>query len=254
MATPQGNTDPEKVTQDVAMPATEQQTPDAVTPTETVETQTTEGKDAQGLPEGVKERTAREFEKLREQLREERTRREYFEGVFTSMNTPQPQTPQPVYDPETGLINENVVTQAQLQAQEAIQRAQRAEASVAQYLYEQEQKEAYAKHPELADELFATQAQGLMYHSQVNPDKYGGRQLSLGEAASYLKSIQKPIAEKTKAQVQKETLESLAPKEQASLEATGEARSLPEDDQTLVYESRRGNQDALAVRLSKIPR
>lgn len=251
MATQEGTNEAENATQLPAMPTGEQQTTDPVQPTEAVETQTSEVTDESGLPSDAKERTREQFEKIQSQLREERTRREYYESVFNTMNTPKVETP-PVYDPESGLINEKVLTDLQRQTQEANARAQRAESMASSYIAQQEERDAYTSHPELSEKSFMAQTRGIMYDSQVNPQEYG-KQFSLKEAADYLKSATAPV----KAQAQKEVLEQIASKEQATLEAagTGGRTSTPDgDEEQLVYDSRRGNVDALAARLSKIPR
>lgn len=253
MTTQDGINEAQNETAQPAMPAGEQKTPDDGTSTEAVETQTSEDKDASGLPDQASARTREQFEKIQGQLREERTRREYYEGVFNSMNAPKVELPS-VYDTETGLVNEQVLTDLQRQTLEANNRAARAETAVSNLITQQEEKEAYTSHPELSDQSFYKQARGIMYDSQVNPQDYG-KQLSMKEAADVLKGFNKPTVDK--AQAQKEVLEQLASKEQATLEATGNGgrTSTSEgDEEQLVYDSRRGSVDALAARLSKIPR
>ncbi len=254
MATQEGTNEVENETQQSAMPTENQQTTDTVQPTEAVETQTSEVKDESGLPSEASERTRREFEKLQGQLREERTRKEYYESVFNSMNAPKVELPT-VYDPETGLVNERVFTDVQRQVAEANARATRAETMASSYVAQQEERDAYSSHPELSDKSFFAQTRGIMYDSQVNPQEYG-KQFTLKEAADYLKNTTKP-SDKAKAQAQKEVLEQIATKDQATLEAagTGGRTSTSEgDEEQLRYDSRRGNVDALAARLSKIPR
>ena len=250
MATPQGTLDPETVTQDAAMPTADQQTTETVTPDGTAQA-TPASKDVSGLPDEASERTKREFEKLRDDLRTEKTKREYYEGVFSSINQPAQTAPQ-VFDPETGLINERYVSELDLR----LQQAERAAQGYQQFMYQKEEEDAYSTHPELKDDVFKAQAEGIMYHSQVNPGKYGA-QFSLKDAATYLKTITKPMNDSIKADAQKEAIEQIAPKEQAALEATGGRNVQPASDddgyEELRYRSRRGDQDALAARLHKIP-
>ena len=249
-----GTNEEVKETPQSPMPSEEQKTTGSEQQLDEAQAQSTV-KDEQGLPDDASERTRRNFERLTDQLREERTRREYFESVFTQMNAPKPVAPTPVYDPATGLINENVLTDVQRRAQEAEERARRAEAAVSNFQHQQEERDAYTSHPELKDESFKAQAEGIMYHSQVNPQKYGA-QFNLNQAATYLKGLTKPQADKVKAQAQKEALETIEPKEQASLTAEG-GNVKPEvgDDEleALRYRSRRGDIHALAERLHKVP-
>lgn len=255
MATPTGINEPVKETQESPMPSEEQKTTESAQQVEDQKSQTPV-KDESGLPDTASERTRREFEKLQDKLREERTRREYFEGVFNSMNTPKPEPETPVYDPNTGLINETALEQSRNEAREAKKRAIRAEQAVQNYLYQQEQREADTNHPELKDESFRAQAEGIMYHSQVNPERYG-KQLNLNEAATYLKGLTKKQTEKVTAEAQKDALERIEPKEQASLAAEGgNVRSTDTGDvelEDLRYRSRRGDIHALAERLHKVP-
>ena len=132
------NEQPESKTQESPMPSDEQKIdqPSEVDTTsqETEEVGSTEsGEDT--LPDNTSDRTRDQFDKLRNQLREERSRREYLEGVYQSMQTQkQEQVPeQPIYDPETGLLNEQALTDIQKRALAAEQRAERAEQSVKQY-------------------------------------------------------------------------------------------------------------------------
>lgn len=255
MATPQGINDADKDNQLSPMPSEDQKTTDQEQQVEGQKPQAPV-KDESGLPDSASERTRREFEKLQDKLREERTRREYFEGVYNTLNAPKPEPEAPVYDPNTGLINETALEQSRREAREAKERALRAEQAVNSYLYQQEEREANVNHPELKDEGFKAQAEGIMYHSQVNPDRYG-KQLNLNEAANYLKGLTKKQAEKVTAQAQKDALESIAPKEQASLAAEGgnvkSTESADYDYEQLRYRSRRNDIDAIAQRLNKIP-
>lgn len=255
MATPTGINEADKENQQSPMPSEEQKTTETVQQAEDQKSQTPV-KDESGLPDTASERTRREFEKLQDKLREERTRREYFEGVFNSMNTPKAEPEIPVYDPNTGLINETALEQSRRESREAKERAARAELAVQNYLYQQEERDAYSTHPELKDEGFKAQAEGIMYHSQVNPDRYG-KQFNLNEAATYLKGLTKKQTEKVTAEAQKDALERIEPKEQASLAAEGgNVRTTDTGDaelEDLRYRSRRGDQHALAQRLHRVP-
>ncbi len=84
------------------------------------ETQVAEPEEPQ-LPEGVKERTSEEFDKLKAKLRDERSRRLYLENVYQQIQQPQQrvEVPPQLYDPATGLLNEKAFTDLQAQTQDA---------------------------------------------------------------------------------------------------------------------------------------
>ena len=253
--TDEAQQNPVNDTQDAAMPTADQQTTNVVTSgTDAPKEVTVQDKDTSGLPDEVKDRTKREFEKIKDQLREERVRREYLEASFQAMQTPHPD-PTPFVDPITGFVNEQALAEVQQRAQTADERAKRAEATVQQYMYQQEERDAYQAHPELKDKTFMNQARGIMYDSQVNPQEYG-KQLSIKEAADYLKSLTAPVTEQAKAEGSKEALEQITPKEQASFAAEGSrgVSDSGDDLEQLQYRSRRGDVDALAERLKNVPR
>lgn len=261
------NEQPESKTQESPMPSDEQKIdqPSEVDTTsqETEEVGSTEsGEDT--LPDNTSDRTRDQFDKLRNQLREERSRREYLEGVYQSMQTQkQEQVPeQPIYDPETGLLNEQALTDIQKRALAAEQRAERAEQSVKQYQYDQENKETFKEYPELDPSNTKTfnkkmhvATRQILLDSMVNPQDYKNKQLSFREAAAIAKTQLPGAIENAKKEGAKEAMEQLSPKEQASLDAVGSPSRRNEalgnlDD--LRKRTRRGDSQATIERMKRI--
>ena len=255
--TVRANDEPVKDTQESAMPTEEQQTTEALPDKPEVEVL-----EDKVLPDEAKERTKREFDKLREQLREERARREYMETVFNTIQTPKADKVEspPLYDRETGMLNEQVLTDVQQRALQAEERAKQAEASIVRYMDEVERREAYAKHPELNpaaesfDEEFSELTSAFILRSMTDPEKYGGKQLSFVDAATRAKKILARGGEVAKAEGAKEALEKLAPKEQAALEAAGSSgrRSDTTNLDELKVRTRKGDMNAITERLSRL--
>jgi len=254
-----------KDTQESPMPSEEQKTEEAPTVEEDapkeVSTQKTEG-----LPEDAKERTKREFDKLRKELRDERERREYVEKVFTSLQPKQSKAElKPLIDPETGLFNSQAQMERDRLLQEAQERAERAEKAVQQYTVEQENQKMYSVHPELDpesqqfDQDLHNVTSALLLKSMVNPEQFGGKQLSGVEAGEMAKRLMKKEVESAKEAGAKEALEQVTPKEQASLEASGSSgrrtQVAPKLDE-LRYKSRKGGEEgleAIVARLRNVP-
>lgn len=244
--TQQAVQEPVNETQVAPTPSAEQQTPEVVDETK-----------QDGLPEGASERTATRFEELTGQLREERQRREALEGAFKAMQ-PKEAAPEPIYDPNTGYVNEQVLTDIQRRSIEAEQRATKAEQAVQSYLQEQENRRAYEVHPESNpdskqfDKELKKRAAAIILHSMVNPQDYDGKQLSLKEAYDYLKGTQNSAVESAKRQGAQQAIEQLTPKEQAALEATGTSAgrsNIAQNLDTLRQQTRRGSLDAIVQRL-----
>ena len=268
--TQQAQTEPVKETPQAPMPSAEPKTPETTPVTETVaqtEQVPSETKDAEGLPEGASERTKREFEKLREDLRTEREKRSQLESAFKTLQPiPAPQAPKPIYDPNTGLLNESVFSETQQAAIEARDRATRAEKAVNSYLERIETEAAYKAHPEADpkakefDPEMKKLAAGVIYASMVRPQEYGGKQLGMKEAYDLIKSKfspkEKKVIETARKEGAQEAIEQLTPKEQASLEAVGSPAARKEvssDIDVLQRQSRVGGNvglNALASRMA----
>jgi len=235
-------------------PVTE--TPESAMPTEEQKTAEPD-KVSDGLPEDASERTKAEFDKVQGELREERRRREALEGAFKSMQT-QPAAQEPIYDPNTGLLNEQVFTDTQRRAIEAEKRAAKAEQSIQGYLKNQDEKEAYTAYPWLNpkakdhDKKRYNLAVGIALSSMVNPNNFGGKQLSLKEAGDFVAGLNSAEVEKAKKEGATEAIDKLTPKEQATLEAVGSpsrrAESLSNLDD-LRARTRKGDDSALFERL-----
>lgn len=216
----------------------------------------------EGLPTEAKDRTKREFEKLQRQLREERMARERLESRFRSMQPKAPELP-PVYDPETGLLNEQALSQRDRLTQEALNRAARAEEAVQNYEKDREERETFSAYPELDpnerfgkphDVEFHKEVRRIALDSMLNPQDYGDKQLSFKEAADLAKGRLTPQVEAAKQQGAKEAIEQLTPKEQASLEATGSSgrRTQVNNLDDLRRRSRKGDSDAIIERLKAL--
>jgi hypothetical protein len=247
---------PVSETPEAPMPSADQKTPDAGDgdrKDQPVETP------AEGsLPDEAKERTRREFDKLQTQLREERTRRQYLEDVFQSQKPKGAPPLPPMFDPNTGLVNDQAISERDRMLLEANDRASRAEQAVAGYQLHTEEREMYAAFPELDpgskgfDETFSHQVAALKLHSMVEPGVYG-KQLSGKEAADYLrKNVMKKV-EAAKQEGAKDALEQLTPREQAALEASGTPgrRTQAIDTAQLRERTRRGDMDALVERVKR---
>lgn len=260
---PQAQNTPVKEQQDSAMPTEAQKAPDTEVVVEAdSQSAPSTSTPEEGLPVDTSDRTRREFDKLQQKLREERAQREYYQNVFNSLQAKQPeQQSTPVYDPDTGLINEDVLTDVQRRAYEAEQRASRAESAVQSYLQEQENRTTYSSHPELDpngekfDQNLHNLTRGVLLDSMVNPQNYGGKQLSFSEAAEMAKDSVGKAAQNAGTQAVQQELENVAPKEQASLEATGSSgrrTAVNEDFDSLVQASRqpgKKGEEAIAARL-----
>ena len=244
------NTKAEPVQQDAPMPSAE--------PSEEV---SQEAPKEDVLPESASERTKTEFEKLRNDLREERSRREAAESAFRTLQ-PKEVAPEPIYDPDTGFVDPAVLTETQRRAIEAEKRATKAEEAVSQFRQEQEAREAYIAYPEANpdakeyDPKLKNLAAGVILQSMLNPQDFGGKQFSLKEAYDYLKSdTNSKAVEEARKEGAQEAIEQLTPKEQATLEATGtpaRRSDVGSSHDTLVERTRRGDTDAIAERMNRI--
>jgi hypothetical protein len=241
--------EPVSETQVAPTPSAEQKTPEVVEQTK-----------QDGLPEDASDRTKSRFEELTSQLKEERQRREAVESAFKALQ-PKEVAPEPIYDPNTGYVNENALTDIQRRVIEAEKRAANAEQGIQSYLLDQENRRAYEAHPELNpeakqfDKELHKKARALILDSMMNPKDYEGRQFSLKDAGDYLKGSTTSAVENARKEGAQQAIEQLTPKEQAALEATGTPARRSEVGQnldTLRQQTRRGNQDAIVARLQAL--
>lgn len=211
------------------------------------------------LPEGTKARTRKEFDKLKDQFREERTRRIKAEKAFTSMKPAEPVVDQYV-DPTTGVVD---VAGLNKSISDTKQRAVRAEKTVQSYIQEQQSQEAFKAYPELDsdndnfDEDLHRRTRAFLTASMVYPQDYGDRTLTYKEAADMAKAGTTKAVEKAQEEGGKKAIEKLTPKEQASLEATGRSdRRKGGNQEDLSKRTRTGGQagvEAAMERLKSIP-
>lgn len=260
---PQAEQAPVEEKQESPTPSEEQKAPQ-VTEETPVPEKVEEAPKEPELPENVKERTSERFNELTAKLREERQRRLYLENIYQQIQqqpqTPVQQAPQ-LYDPNTGLLNEQALGELQRQVYDARNRAERAERQWQNWQLDQEERETYSVHPDLDptttkfNKTFHKQTRAILYDAMTHPEDYGGRQLSFKEAADLAKAINPKIVEKAKEEGAKQAMENLTTKEQASLEATGNPSRRTEvatDLDTLKRRSRKGDLSAIVERLKKI--
>lgn len=260
----QGNIDPVEVTQDPAMPTGEQQVPEAgqvdngavQSQSEATPQQTPD----EGLPEQVSERTREQFDRLTEQLRTERARREKLETTFRALQPKAPAQPEPIMDPYTGQVDPRM-TEINQRAWQAEQRAVQAEQAISNFYTEQQTREALVAHPELDstsksfDKQFHIATRALLMDSMVNPGDYGDEQLTYKEAADRAKELRKVQVDQVRKQAASEAIEQLSPKEQATLEATGNPTRRNEVNDSLPdlqQKTRKGDLDAIVSRMRGI--
>ena len=211
--------------------------------TEEVETAVEETEPTQ---EEVKPRTEERIKKLTQELRAEREARLRLEQAT-------PAIPQ-WYDPTTGVVDPNKLQERE---QTLISQLQTLQQQVSGYTKQQDlaqEKEAYAAYPELkSDDQFHEEVIRKMATEFAI-----GNNPTMKEAADAVMGFAKKLTTKAEKEGARKALEQLAPKEQASLEATGRSdRRLPSQDlASLSRQSRYGGDSgtaAVLARLKNIP-
>ena len=221
---------------------------------------------ASGLPDSASERTTEQFDKLKTQLREERAQREKVEGTFRDYYSStqqsankQTEATQAIVDPDTGLIDEKALNALQGDTQKALKEAQEALQASKQSAQAAEEREAFATHPELDrnddsfDNELHVKTRRILTDAMLNPNDYGGRQLSFKQAADIAKGL--GGAKEAKAEGAKEAIESLTDTEQAALAAQGSSGRRTNTQETtaeLSYKTRHGDDQALADRIKAL--
>lgn len=248
----------EEQTQQPAVPTGEQKLPDEAKVQEAAPKEEAIGDKAPSeLPEDVSERTKTQFEKLKDKLGNWKDRALKAESkVVPPLPKPQPQ-PEQLYDPETGLVDIEALNKVQKRAIAAETKVQDLEGKFGTYISDSQEREAYGKYPELNpqakthDEELFVQTRRIAMDSMVYPETYGGKPLTMREAAD--------IAREAKAkETPKEREERTTVKEQASLEATGRpgqgvARQTSEEDyQGQRIATRLGDKEAMISRMRAI--
>jgi hypothetical protein len=202
------------------------------------------------LPKGTKERTTKQFEKLKEQLRQ--TRDELFQ-LKDQVPQPKPaEEERPLYDPKTGLVDIEALEQLRRDSQAAKKEL----SSLKRQGADREVQSLYDAHPEMNpnskgfnQEAF-DEAEKIWLHSQTNPEKYGGQALSQKQAAD--------LASKSMKAPEPEESSNAEEKQQASAEASGKptqgvARQASEEDlEQLRFGTRTGDKDSMIARMRLI--
>jgi len=198
------------------------------------------------LDDEVKQRTAEQFEKLKEQLRQ--TRDELFE-VKSRVEPQKAESDKPLYDKSTGLVDIEALEQLRRDAREAKKTVEQLQKERA----DQEVNSLYDAYPQLkepktsSDKEFFDEAEKVWVHSQTNPEKYGGKPLSQKQAADFAK---KRMTNKTQDKSES--------KEQASAGASGQpsqgvaSKTSEEDTQRLQVGTRLGDRDSMIARMRAI--
>ena len=251
------------------------------TPTETqTETQPPEGQDEEkqedtpleetqeeGLPEGVKERTKEQFDKLQQQLKEERSKNAQGTSVFNSFRGPQPQVepqqnpfnqPQveePLVD-EDGTVDIDRVNQSFTAAQQAQQRALDAEQRIIHLEEDRQTREAHEAHPELDpqsddfDQQFFDMASAQAALNYINGGKKSIKQI--GDDIKDFRSSNSEVKQAKKEAI-KDFKESQSKRKQGPIEeGSGEDRMPDVSQEELQKRTREGDGDALSQRLKNI--
>lgn len=229
--------------------------------------QTTEETEPQ-LPDGVKERTAEEFEKLKEankqlkaelEAKSQAPTQSVLESLRPAQNFPNvsaaqaSQIQEQVFD-EQGFVDPNLLNQklaeANRIAQEAVLTAQQAQQQLRNFEETQTTKELYKEFPQLNPndaERFDPKFYGRVKNEMVG-QLMGGRNEDVFAAA-------RAVTENFSNEVRKQATEqeAITLKQQAS-SSFGTAKgstSAPINHDYLVEETRKGNPDALAERLRR---
>ena len=124
---------------------------------------------------------------------------------------------------------------------------------------ERQEQEAYATYPELnpnsknVDKGFFRKTRAVLMDSIINPQDYGGKPLTLKQAADFVKKPEAAAAAQGEQAGVQKALSQLTPKEQASLEATGRSdrRSQTLPTENLAERSREGDVNAVVERLKR---
>jgi hypothetical protein len=241
------------------MPSSDQNTPDSIGATQVAdagqEAEPATVDEGQELPEGVKERTAQQFDKLKKELAVERERRMRLERTFPSAPSTSELTKPDWYDESTGLVDVTKLSQREANLRRELSQVKTQLQGFARLTEIQQEKEAYAVYPELdpnggkLDEKF--QKQVVSYLATAFAD---GQNPTLKEAADEVMSWAKKLANKAEADGARKALEQLSPKEQASLEATGRSdRRLPSVDfDEIRATTRRGGRAGIEATMQRI--
>jgi len=232
-----------------------------VVPEKKEEAKSLEGQ-GQGLPEGTTDRTKEQFEKLTASNKQLKAQLDKLQAEIATQspsvgyNVPQPKAAEFV-DPATGEVDIDKLNKG---LAEAVSQAQQARQEVRRMKEEAQEKEAYSTYPQLKpnakgfDKELYQKTRALLLDSMINPQDYGGRTLTMKEAADKASGVSQTIVNKAKAEGAEDAIGQLTPKEQASLEATGRSdrRKSVGDLAGLQKRTRLGDLDAIVARMSNL--
>lgn len=199
------------------------------------------------LPADSKARTTEQFNKLKRELAEEREKRVRLETAY------KPQILE-WYDPTTGVVDPNKLQQREQAMLNELQTLRQQVGGYTKQSEAQQEKEAYTAYPELKNDD--------QFHEEVirkmATEFALGNNPTMKEAADAVMGFAKKLTTKAEKEGARKALEQLAPKEQASLEATGRSdRRTPSIDlASLSRQSRYGGDSgtlAVLARLKNIP-
>jgi len=219
---------------------------DQTTETQTEEVETSQTETVDELSPDVKSRTAEQFNKLKRELAEERERRTRLERAYTP---PVPAVPE-WYDPTTGIVDPNKLQQREQTLISQLNSLQQQVQGYTKQSEAQQEKEAYAAYPDLKS--------NERFHEEVirkmATEFAVGNNPTMKEAADAVMGFAKSLTTKAEKEGARKALEQLAPKEQASLEATGRSdRRLPSQDLAqLSRQSRYGGDAGTAAVLARL--
>lgn len=218
-----------------------------------------EGTKASELPEGTKERTSEQFEKLKKQLATERTQRLQMEqSLRQTQTTPeQPEVAkQDWYDAESNSVDIGKLNNWASSLEQRASSAENLARGVVTQTQASQEKEAYESYPELDpnspnwDENFHNAVSGYLLNTQLS-----GKQTSFKQAADLIKGVSGSKVEEAKKEGAKQALEELTPKEQASVNLPGRSDRRTATDTTLEdlqSRTRTGDETAIAERLGRM--
>lgn len=257
---PQAENNADQDSQQEPMPSSEQQSPEPKQPAEASPQGDSRGEQAgeePKLPEGVKDRTSKEFDKLKRQLAEEREKRTQYERVLGQQTPQRPLESQaPWYNPETQEVDVNVLQNELNQLKQQNQTLQGTLQRYQQTQDKRQEKVAFKAHPELNpsgdkfNEEFHNAVVGYLANQYAQ-----GNYPSLKKAADTIKKFGSSEVKKAEKEGAKQALEQLSPKEQAALEAEGRSdrRQSVGTLEDLRARTRSGDDDAIRERLKNIP-
>ena len=232
-----------------------------VMPTEEKPTEETEPQ----LPDGVKERTAEEFEKLKEANRQLKAQLEQStppaqsvleslrpQDNFPNLNAAQAQqVAEQIFD-EQGYVDPNLLNQklaqAELVAKQAIETARQAQQQLRNFEETQMTQQVYQKYPQLNPngESFDPH-----FYSRVRNELIGQMMTGKEDLMAAADTVTQVFNQTSQAKVAEQEARNL--KQQASSNiGTSQGASAPVDHDYLVEQTRKGNAEALAERLKRI--